>query len=104
MASGLGHSGISVDHGATRGSRSLSDCWQRPTEHTKGIRSVIVLVSASTYDIERAARVPVAEVRARCRFQRHVNGYVGFADDALLMSPGRTDLTEALRTVVLVLP
>jgi hypothetical protein len=63
-----------------------------------------LLFSASTYDIVRAARVPVAEVRLCCRFQRHLNGYLAFADDALLMSPGSTDLTEALRTVVLGLP
>jgi hypothetical protein len=65
--------------------------------------AIIVLLSADTYEVVRASRVPVVEVQARSRFRAHVNGHICFANQSLLTSMGSQDLTDPMRRLALAL-
>jgi hypothetical protein len=61
--------------------------------------AVVILLSDDDYSVRRAARIPVAAVRAAASFNTHVNGHIVFARSDLFEMPDAVDVTDRLRAV-----
>jgi len=61
--------------------------------------AVIVLLSATDYNVSSASKVPRHVVESLATHRKHVNGKVLFARPEIMGHPDATDLTAALRAV-----
>jgi hypothetical protein len=60
-------------------------------------QAAMVQFAKNDYSIVRAVLVPVEQVRDSARWTKHVNGHVAFMTEALMTSPGSTNITDAVR-------